>query len=307
VTAGWVAAQVRSRSLASHCLGPAGAREIAGAGSLNAALDILATSSYGDRLHPGLDLAASEHEVFASVLWNLRVLAGWSPALGASRLHILAGAFELANLQGELARIEGNDASKPFELGSLAGVPRHSTPSTIGELREVLRRSPWGDPGDLDTSGVSIALQFSLARRIVDDVPEAGRWAETYAALVLGRLIVEGAPLAVGSVASTNVSAVLGSRALAARSVIELREALPRDVAPVLKGVTGVSDLWLGEARWWARLWNEAQEKIRRAGAGPATVVAAIAVQAADAWRVRVALEVAARAGGGIEVLDAVA
>jgi hypothetical protein len=36
-------------------------------------------------------------------------------------------------------------------------------------------------------------------------------------------------------------------------------------------------------------------------------VVAAIAVQAADAWRVRVALEVAARAGGGIEVLDAVA
>jgi hypothetical protein len=36
-------------------------------------------------------------------------------------------------------------------------------------------------------------------------------------------------------------------------------------------------------------------------------VVAAIALQFADAWRVRTALEVAARTGRGIEVLDAVA
>jgi hypothetical protein len=83
VSAGWVAAQVRSQSLANHCVGPAGARELAGAGSLDAALGILATSSYGERLHPGLSLAASEREIFASVLWNLRVLAGWSPALRA--------------------------------------------------------------------------------------------------------------------------------------------------------------------------------------------------------------------------------
>src|ERR1039458_3215956 len=95
VSAGWVAAQVRSQSLASHCVGPAVAREIASAGSLDAALGILATSSYGERLHIGLNLATSEHEVFASVLWNLRVLAGWSPALGASRLRTLAGVFTL--------------------------------------------------------------------------------------------------------------------------------------------------------------------------------------------------------------------
>jgi hypothetical protein len=36
-------------------------------------------------------------------------------------------------------------------------------------------------------------------------------------------------------------------------------------------------------------------------------VVAAVCAQVADAWRLRAALEIAARAGRGIEVLDAVA
>jgi hypothetical protein len=307
VSAGWVAAQVRSQSLASHCLGPAGARELAGAGSLDAALGILATSNYGERLHPGLDLATSEHQVFASVLWNLRVLAGWSPALGASRLHVLAGVFELMNLQGEIARIEGHQSPAPFELGSLASVSTRVAPLTLGDLRDVLRRSPWGDPGALDAAGVSIALQFTLARRIVDDVPEAGQWAQTYAALVLSRLVKEDGPLDVDSTFAANARAILGSRALSSTSLGELHDALPRDVASILKGVTGPDDLWLAEAQWWTRLWREALEQLRRGGAGPETVVAAIAVQFADAWRVRTALQVAARNGRGIEVLDAVA
>ena len=307
MSASWVAAQVRSKSLASHCLGPAGARELAGAGSLDAALGILTTSSYGERLHPGLDLAASEHEVFASVLWNLRVLAGWSPALGASRLHALAGVFELMNLQGDLARIEGHESPAPFELGSLASVSRHVAPLTVGELRDALRRSPWGDPGALDATGVNIALQFTLARRIVDDVPEAGQWAQTYAALVLSRLVKEDCPLDTDSTSAANARAILGSRALSTTSLGELRDALPRDVASILKDVTNPDDLWLAEAQWRTRLWDEALEKLRRGGAGPETVVAAIALQFADAWRVRTALEVAARAGRGIEVLDAVA
>lgn len=307
MSAGWVAAQVRSRSLASHCVGPAGARELAGAGSLDAALGILATSSYGERLHPGLNLAASEHEVFASVLWNLRVLAGWSPALGASRFHALAGVFELMNLQGDLARIEGHQCPVPFELGSLASVSSRVAPLTIGELRDVLRRSPWGDPGALDATGVSIALQFALARRIVDDVPEAVQWAQTYAALVLSRLVNDDGPLDTDSTSAANARAVLGSRALSATSLRELHDVLPRDVASILKGVTGPDDLWLAEAQWRTRLWDEALERFRRGGAGPETVVAAIALQFADAWRVRTALEVAARTGRAMEVLDAMA
>jgi hypothetical protein len=307
VSAGWVAAQVRSKSLASHCVGPAGARELAGAGSLDAALAILTTSSYGERLHPGLNLAASEHEVFASVLWNLRVLAGWSPALGASRLHALAGVFELMNLQGHLARIEGHQSPVPFELGSLASVSSRVAPLTIGELCDVLRRSPWGDPRAVDAMGVRIALQFILARRIVDDVPEAGQWAQTYAALVLSRLVKENVALDTDSTSAANARTILGSRALSATSLRELHDALPRDVASILKDVTGPDDLWLAEAQWWTRLWDEALERLRRGGAGPQTVVAAITLQFADAWRVRTALEIAARAGREIEVLDAVA
>jgi hypothetical protein len=307
VSAGWVAAQVRSQSLASHCAGPAGARELAGAGSLDAALGILATSSYGERLHPGLNLAASEHEVFASVLWNLRVLAGWSPALGASRLHVLAGVFELMNLQGALGRIEGHQSAPPFELGSLASVSDRVAPSTLGELRDVLRRSPWGDPGALDAAGVSIALQFTLARRIIGDVPEAAQWAQTYAALALSRLITENCPLGADSPSAANVRAILGSRVLSATSLGELHDALPRDVASIFKGVNGPSDLWLAEVQWRTRLWDEALERLRRGGAGPGTVVAAVAALFADALRVRTALEVAARAGRGIEVFDAVA
>jgi hypothetical protein len=307
VSAGWVAAEVRSHSLASHCIGPAGARELAASGSLDAALGILATSSYRERLHPGLDLATSEHEAFAGVLWNLRVLAGWSPALGASRLHVLAGAFELHNLRGDLARIEGHHEPARFELGSLASISGRFAPLTTGELRDALRRSPWGDPGTLDASSMSIALQFSLARRIVDGVPEATEWAQTYAALVLSRLVVENNPLDGEVSITTNVRAVLGAKALSAKSLDELRRALPREIAPVLHGVAGRDDLWLAEARWWTRLWNEGQDKLRRGGAGPQTVVAAVAILSADAWRVRMALEIAARAGYGIEVLDAVA
>jgi hypothetical protein len=138
-------------------------------------------------------------------------------------------------------------------------------------------------------------------------VPEAGQWAQTYAALVLGRLVKEHSPLDNDSTSAANARAILGSRALSATSLGELHDALPRDVASILQGVTGPDDLWLAEAQWRTRLWDEALERLRRGGAGPGTVVAAVAVLFADAWRVRTALEIAARAGRGIEVLDAVA
>ncbi len=306
MSAGWVAAQVRSRSLTSHCLGPVGARQVAQSGSLPGALDVLATTSYGERLHAGLGLAETEHAVFETVLWNLRVLAGWSPALGASRLRVLAGGFELANIRAELARIEGLSVLRPFELGSLASVPRHREPSSTLELRETLKHSPWGDPGVLGPD-LLVALELSLARRVVDDVPEASEWAAGYGALILARLIVAGASLTPGSLSSLNAQAVFGRSAANARSLRDLASALPTSVAHVLDGATGPEDLWASETRWWGELWLRGEEGVRRGGAEPATIVAAAAAMCADAWRVRAALEVAARAGRGIEVLDAVA
>jgi len=307
MSAAWVAAQVRSRSLTNHCVGPAGAREVAGSGSLDGALAILATTNYGERLGPGAGLAQAERAVFATALWNLRVLAGWSPALGAGRLRVLAGGFELANVRDELARIDGHDVLQPYELGSLASVPRHSQPTSTSELRATLRHSAWGDPGVLDAGGILLSLRVALLRRVVENVPEAAEWAEAYGALILARLILCGTSLERFATVAADARAVLGSRAVAARTLRELVTALPVSIAHGLDGVTEFADLWSCEARWWGQLWREASERVRDGGAEAATVVAAVAAQYADAWRVRAALEIAARAGLGIEVLDAVA
>jgi hypothetical protein len=254
-----------------------------------------------------LRLADAERALFATVLWNLRVLAGWCPALGASRLRVLAGGFELVNIRGELARIEGRSVPEPYELGSLASVPRHAQPTSTVELREMLKRSPWGDPGVLDGPGILIALQVSLVRRVVESVPEASAWAAGYGALVLARLVVAGTSLAPDSVPSASAAAVLGRSAPNARTLHDLVAALPVAIAPVLNGATGPEDLWGCEVRWWGELWRNAEEEVRRGRAEPSTVVAATAAMYADAWRIRAALEIAARAGRGIELLDAVA
>lgn len=267
----------------------------------------MATTAYGERVGTGQSLADSERALFATVLWNLRVLAGWCPALGASRLHVLAGVFELTNLRGELTRIGGHDAPEPFELGSLASVPRRPQPANTSEFRDALRRSPWGDPGVLDPDAILVTLHLSLIRRIVDSVPEASAWAEAYAALLLARVVTSGGTLAPGSLAAADARVVLGHRAVSALSLADLARALPVAVAPVLVGARGREDLWLCEARWWARLWREGEEGVRRGRAEPATIVNALAAQVADAWRVRVALEIAARGGHDIEMLDAVA
>jgi hypothetical protein len=307
MSAGWVAAQVRSRGLVQHCLGPVQARQLAGAGSLRQALDVLASTAYATQLRPGLDLTGVGRAVADSVLWNLRVLAGWSPPLGASRLRVLAGAFEVANLQGEMARLEGLEAPPSYALGPLATVPRLSSVATVGELRRALAASPWGDPGVSDRGGVVLALEFALAHRVAENVPEAAGWATTYAALVLARCVASGVSLEPGLPAATHARAVVGERLLQVRSLRDLADGLPRHSAWLLADVSSPDDLWAAEARWWHRLWDEGLALVMRGSPGPGATVGAVAALAADAWRVRCALEVAVRQGQGVEVLDGVA
>ncbi len=307
MSAGWVAAQVRSRGLVQHCLGPEQARQLAAAGSLRHALDVLASTAYAKQLRTGLDLAGAGRAVAGSVLWNLRVLAGWSPPLGASRLRVLAGAFELANLRGELARLEGLEAPPPFALGSLATVPRLSSVTTLSELRNALARSPWGAPAASVRGGLVLALELALAHRVVEDVPEAAGWATTYAALVFARCLASGVSFEPGTATATHARAVLGERLVQARSLRELAEGLPRHSAWLLVDVSGPEGLWAAEAGWWHRLWSEGLALVMRGRPEPAATVGAVAALAADAWRVRGALEVAARQGRGAEVLDGVA
>jgi hypothetical protein len=307
MSAGWVAAQVRSRGLVRHCLGPEQTRRLAEAGSLRLALDALGSTAYAKQLLPGFDLANAGRAVAGSLLWNLRVLAGWSPPMGASRLRVLAGAFELANLQGELARLEGQEAPPPYDLGSFATIPHLSSVTTVSELRRALAASPWGDPGVTERSGLLLGLELALARRVAEDVPEAAGWATTYAALVVGRCLAAGVLLEPGTPTATHARVVLGERLVQARSLRDFAESLPRHSAWLLTDASGPEDLWAAEARWWHRLWSEGMVLVVRGRPEPGATVGAVAALAADAWRVRGALEVAARHGMGAEVLDGVA
>jgi hypothetical protein len=72
-------------------------------------------------------------------------------------------------------------------------------------------------------------------------------------------------------------------------------------------GVEDPDALWEAEARWWARVDHEGAALARRPVAGRPSIVGATALLAVDAWRVRAALELAARGGGPTEVLHAVA
>jgi hypothetical protein len=43
-----------------------------------------------------MDLAAAQHAVSATMLWHLRVLAGWVPPYASGPLRVLAAGFEIA-------------------------------------------------------------------------------------------------------------------------------------------------------------------------------------------------------------------
>ncbi|HTS15274.1 MAG TPA: hypothetical protein VMH24_06380, partial [Candidatus Sulfotelmatobacter sp.] len=92
----------------------------------------------------------------------------------------------------------------------------------------------------------------------------------------------------------------------------ELAEAVPRSVRWVLPGAqseTGIDEaLWRAEAGWWRRVESDANALAVAPRPDPGALVGAAALLVVDAWRVRAALEVAARGGGRLaEVLDAVA
>ena len=199
MSAGWVAAGVRARGLARRRLGRDGARALAASDSLAAALGTLANTPYGREVKTEMDLASAEHAVFATLLWHMRILAGWGPPLGSGPLRLLATGFEVANVTGRLARIGGQNAASPYALGSMATAwPAISEARTPTEVRAALASSSWGDPGGEDLATVRLALPLGWARRVLDGVPGAADWAISGSALVLCRVLMADAFSALG-------------------------------------------------------------------------------------------------------------
>ena len=79
---------------------------------------------------------------------------------------------------------------------------------------------------------------------------------------------------------------LLGAGALGATSLAELERRLPGHARWVLAAVEDPADLWLAEAGWWSRVERDGFELLGASGFGAAPVLGAVAVLAADAWRV---------------------
>ena len=309
MSAGWVAAGVRGRGLLRRRLGGDGASRLAALPSLAAALAELGATPYGREIHPGMDLAAAQHGVSATMVWHLRILAGWGPPLGAGPLRVFAGGFEIANITGYLAALSGGQVPDVYELGSLAAAwPAVLRSRTAAEVRAALTSSPWGDPGSEELAIMRLALQLAWARRVFDGSPGAADCAVAYGALVVARVIATGSRASLGPGAVRDATHLLGPGWAEATSLEDLTGRLPRVAARGLDGVRALEDLWRAEARWWSTLDTAGAELVARPRADASVGVGVAARLAADAWRVRAALAVAAGGGGGLaEVLDGVA
>ena len=306
MAAGWVAGSVRARALARRRLGRAGARALATSGSLPTAVEALAASPYGRDVRAGSSLADAQRAVGATLLWHLRVLAGWQPADGSQAVRALAGWFEIANVDDLLRALSGAGRPEPYRLGRLAVAWSRLVGATSTEqVHRVLTASAWGDPGGETPWQVGLGMRCAWAERVAEVSETTRRWAAGGAALLLAReRFGSGRTLPERAVAPA--VRLLGSGVLAAASIPEAAARLPATARDALAGVTGPEHLWEAEARWWTRVERDGFAMLRGPRFGLDAPVGTVAVLAADAWRVAAALELAAR-GGPVEVFDALA
>ncbi len=314
MSAGWVAGSVRARAIARRRIGQDEARRLAGCGSLGEALDLLAATPYRTSSAQAaagsggeVALAAAQHAVLASVLWDLRVLVGWLPQGGASLMRTLAGWYEIANAAERIAELSGRDSGATFTLGSLATAwPRLRRSASLPEMRAALSASAWQDPGGDSEQAVQVGLRALWAQRVAGLGEPARTWAASALVLLLAAERF-GAGRAEHPVLRSVAASLAGPAAADARSLEDLSARLPPRLRWVLDGVHAPGDLWRAESAWWARTEQDGMRLLNGPGFDRRPVIGAAVVLAADARRVAAALEVAARGGGAAEAFDAVA
>lgn len=308
MSAGWVAVGVRARAMSCRRVGRSGAQGLAAGPTLSDALAALARTPYGHDVRLGQTLAQAQRAVVDTAVWNLRVLAGWAPRAGVTTLRVLLAGLEISNVEAQLQRFAGGQSQPPpYRLGALATAwPRLAATTSIDELRAVLATSWWGDPGGTTASEIGLAMRTSLADRTMAAVPAAGNWAAGATALLVAQALAQGRR-ELPAASAVAASRVVGPAELSATTLPELIAVLPAGARWALAEVRDAEDLWQAEAGWWARVERDGLDLGRRAPAGAQALVSVVALLAVDAWRVRAALEMAARGGGPAEVFDAVA
>jgi hypothetical protein len=290
VSGAWIAGNVRGRQLLARRLGVEGARDLASAPSLAAALELLQGSYYAAPELPEHDLEAAQRAVAERTLLWLRVLSGWLPRQALEQLRALAAWFELVDIESRLAFLNGAELRRPFDTGVLGTAWRAIAPTqTVGELREALAASAWGDPGSVDPSDVHLALRLAWGRRVIASAPEAAGWAAGALALVLARETGHGLDPRMPSLPPE-----LGDAWSSAAGLGPLRASLPPSAAWALDGVETTTDLWRAEAAWWNAVEADADALVRGPLEGRGIATGVVALLALDAARVTAALGVAA-------------
>ncbi|MFG2302561.1 hypothetical protein [Actinacidiphila glaucinigra] len=302
-----VAGAVRARSMLSRCLAPAAVADVAASTTLRQALARLTATPYRHDLAPAAGLAEAQRSVAATLLWHLRVLAGWQSRSGAAAVRLLASGFEIVCIEAHARALQaGVPPCPPYRLGTLNTAWRPiSATASPGGLRSALAASAWGDPGAPTAAALATSLRVSAAQRIATAVPGAAAWASGRLALLVARetyLMGREVP----GPAARRAARTIGPAAMRALSYGDFVRCLPVDARWAVSGIEEPGELWRAELRWWDRVERDGRGLLRRAALGFAPVLGAVALLSVNAWRVRAALELAARGGGDPEALDAV-
>ncbi|UJB40154.1 hypothetical protein [Streptomyces sp. A1-5] len=303
MSAAWVAGVTRARELLGRCPGTAGARQVAAGGTLDEALRRLTTTPYQRRLAVGMSLPAAQRAVTATLLWHLRVLAGWLPRRGVECLRLLASGFEITNIESRFRLLSGAASEPPpYELGALATAWRRLSHTTRPEgLRAALAASAWRDLGGT-AAELAVGLRLTAAARTAVAVPCAARWSAGRAALLVAReRFVHGREL---PAQATGPAARLVGVAYRAPDFRAFTRQLPPSARWALHGVDDPTDLWQAEGRWWRDIEEDGRGMARRARYDAIPVVGVVAVLSTDAWRTRAALELAAHGASTLEGFD---
>lgn len=322
---GWVAVSVRAAAMARRRLGVPGAERVAAAPGLPAALDRLSGTAYAERASPADTAARAQRAVADTLLWQMRVLAGWSPPGGTAWARSLIAGFERENIVEHLRALRSSgrdpqspagvrgagdqgpaadtvpagdqgpagDVPPPYDLGALGTAwSRLAATTTPAALLAELDASPWGHPRESEPALVRDVLSACWLRRLGGTVPAAGPWARAGAVLLTARATTTGSAR-LPAAAVPALTHLVGPDAPGCTTIADLRRAVPRATATVLDGVTGPADLWQAESRLAELVESGGFALLRRSLPGPDLVVGAVAVLAVDAWRVRAALAAA--------------
>ena len=296
---GWTAGVTRARLLLNRAIGPGLASTVAASPSLADGLAALAGSAYGERVQAGQDLTSAERGAADTLLWHLRILAGWLPVAGAALVRALAGWFELANIDARLAALAGGwREPAPFVLGPLAtawGAAEQAR--TIEELVDAISVSAWTLPRAHSAAELAIGLRVAWARRVVESAPGAADWVAGAGALLAVReLLVEHS-----GKYSEQLRHYPGidDRAFGVGTLAAFRDAVGPRAGWALGTITEPDELWRAELAWWDRVEEDSRLLLRHSD-DESVVLAAVALLAVDAQRTARALRSAAqRAGAG--------